>query len=182
MSQAEIVPGLADVPVAKSAVSLIDGKRARLAYRGISVETLARESSFEETAWLLLKGELPTQRELAELSPRPSSAPARSSFGSRTSSRTSRNRPSDGRLAVLGGAPRHVLPASRRQECGRANWEAALRLIAVMPTLVAAFHDIAMATRRSRPAIRTSTMQPICISCSSPRNPPRPCGKCSMPA
>ena len=42
MSQMEIVPGLADVPVAKSAISLIDGKRARLAYRGIAVETLAR--------------------------------------------------------------------------------------------------------------------------------------------
>src|SRR3974390_1467518 len=59
-------PGLADVPVAESAVSFIDGKRARLEYRGIAVETLARESCFEETAWLLLKGQLPTQRELAE--------------------------------------------------------------------------------------------------------------------
>src|SRR5438874_8244827 len=65
MSQLELRPGLADVPVAESAVSFIDGKRARLEYRGIAVETLARESSFEETAWLLLKGELPTQRELA---------------------------------------------------------------------------------------------------------------------
>src|SRR5436853_7915683 len=66
MSQLELRPGLADVPVAESAVSFIDGKRARLEYRGIAVETLARESTFEETAWLLLKGHLPTQRELAE--------------------------------------------------------------------------------------------------------------------
>src|SRR5439155_18610316 len=58
-------PGLADVPVAESAVSFIDGQRALLAYRGISAETLARESCFEETAYLLLKGNLPTQRELA---------------------------------------------------------------------------------------------------------------------
>src|SRR3954463_2587448 len=65
MSQIEFRPGLADVPAAESAVSFIDGKRARLEYRGIAVETLARESSFEETAWLLLKGELPSQRELA---------------------------------------------------------------------------------------------------------------------
>src|SRR5215469_5261586 len=65
MSQLEFRPGLADVPCAESAISYIDGKRARLEYRGIAVETLARESSFEETAWLLLKGELPTQRELA---------------------------------------------------------------------------------------------------------------------
>src|SRR6201993_4323534 len=65
MSQIELRPGLADVPVAESAVSYIDGKRARLEYRGIAVENLARESCFEETSWLLLKGDLPTQRELA---------------------------------------------------------------------------------------------------------------------
>src|SRR6266581_6803279 len=66
MSQLEFHPGLADVPVAESAVSFIDGQRARLEYRGIAVETLARESCFEETAWLLLKGDLPTQRQLAD--------------------------------------------------------------------------------------------------------------------
>src|SRR5919201_1822549 len=65
-SDLEFRPGLEDVPAAKSAVSFIDGKRARLEYRGIPVEVLARESSYEETAWLLLKGELPTQRQLAE--------------------------------------------------------------------------------------------------------------------
>src|ERR1700693_942056 len=66
MSLRELRPGLEDVPVAESAVSFIDGRRARLEYRGIAVETLARESSFEETAWLLLKGDLPTQRDLAD--------------------------------------------------------------------------------------------------------------------
>ncbi|HMC90456.1 MAG TPA: citrate/2-methylcitrate synthase, partial [Gemmataceae bacterium] len=66
MSQLELRAGLADVPVAESAISFIDGKRARLEYRGIAVETLARESCYEETAWLLLRGELPSQRELVE--------------------------------------------------------------------------------------------------------------------
>src|SRR5262249_21710693 len=70
MSQIEWRPGLADVPVAESAVSFIDGKRARLEYRGIAVEVLARQSSFEETAYLLLKGNLPTQRELADFDDR----------------------------------------------------------------------------------------------------------------
>ena len=50
MSQLEFRPGLADVPAAESAVSFIDGKRARLEYRGIAVETLARDSCFEGTA------------------------------------------------------------------------------------------------------------------------------------
>src|SRR3954463_13815192 len=66
MSQMELRPGLADVPCAESAISFIDGKGARLEYAGFAVETLARESCFEETAWLLLRGELPTQRELAD--------------------------------------------------------------------------------------------------------------------
>ena len=61
-----IAPGLDNVPVAESAISFIDGKRARLEYRGIAVETLAKESCFEETAWLLLKGDLPSQKELAD--------------------------------------------------------------------------------------------------------------------
>src|SRR4030088_3167710 len=70
MSQLELRPGLADVPVAESAVSFIDGKRARLEYRGIAVETLARESCFKEPACLLLKGDLPTQRQLADFDDR----------------------------------------------------------------------------------------------------------------
>src|SRR5207253_5573983 len=49
MSQLQLRPGLADVPVAESGISFIDGQRARLEYRGIAVETLARESCFEET-------------------------------------------------------------------------------------------------------------------------------------
>ena len=36
MSQIELSPGLADVPVAESAISFVDGKRARLSYRGIA--------------------------------------------------------------------------------------------------------------------------------------------------
>src|SRR5207248_1917036 len=66
MTPLELRPGLADVPVAESAISFIDGKRARLEYRGIAAETLARESTYEETAWLLLKGDLPTQKQLAD--------------------------------------------------------------------------------------------------------------------
>src|SRR6201997_2082943 len=66
MRQLEFRPGLADVPCAESAISYIDGKRARLEYSGIAVETLARESTFEEPCLLLLPGDLPTQRALAE--------------------------------------------------------------------------------------------------------------------
>jgi citrate synthase len=66
MSDTQFRPGLEDVKAAKSAVSFIDGKRARLEYRGIPVDVLAKESCFEETTWLLLKGELPSQKQLAD--------------------------------------------------------------------------------------------------------------------
>ena len=137
-NQPEIPAGLADVPVAKSAVSIIDGKRALLSYRGIPVETLAKQSSFEETAWLLLKGDLPTQRQLAD-------------FHHELRQRRKihfrlidiiRNYPS-------GGHPMDALQASvaamgmfypiRDVTNAALNWEATLRLIAAMPTVVAAF-------------------------------------------
>ena len=81
---AVIAPGLEDVPVAESAVSFIDGKRARLEYRGIAVETLARESCFEETAWLLLKGDLPTPEASWPTSTTSSATTAASSTSSTT--------------------------------------------------------------------------------------------------
>ena len=58
-------PGLAGIPVAESGVSTIDGQKGALAYRGIDIEELAEKSSYEETAFLLIYGELPTADELA---------------------------------------------------------------------------------------------------------------------
>ena len=60
------VPGLAGVPATKSAISSIDGEKGILAYRGYSIEGLVAHSSFEETALLLMQGELPTPDELGE--------------------------------------------------------------------------------------------------------------------
>ncbi len=54
-------PGLEDVPVCKSKVCFIDGDQGILEYRGYRVEDLAEHSNFEETAYLLLKGVLPSQ-------------------------------------------------------------------------------------------------------------------------
>jgi citrate synthase len=55
-----VVPGLAGVPVAESKICFIDGERGVLEYRGIPIEVLAEKSTFEETSFLLLKGRLPT--------------------------------------------------------------------------------------------------------------------------
>lgn len=62
---APFVPGLEGVPIAESAVSFVDGQAGRLEYRGISVEQLAEHSSFEEVSYLLLFGQLPTREQLS---------------------------------------------------------------------------------------------------------------------
>ena len=61
----DFMPGLAGVPAAKSAISDVDGQLGVLEYRGIRVEELCLRSSFLETAYLLLFGHLPAERELA---------------------------------------------------------------------------------------------------------------------
>ncbi|MCW8923929.1 MAG: citrate synthase [Gammaproteobacteria bacterium] len=60
----EYVPGLAGVPATKSDISSIDGEKGILSYRGYDIAELAANSTFEETAMLLLNGELPTSVEL----------------------------------------------------------------------------------------------------------------------
>ena len=62
----DFMPGLAGVPAARSAVSDVDGQAGILEYRGIRIEELCRRSSFLETTWLLLFGRLPTQEQLAK--------------------------------------------------------------------------------------------------------------------
>jgi len=60
----EFSPGLAGIPAAKSSVSFVNGQAGLLEYRGIRIEELAQHSSFLETTYLLLYGELPAQTEL----------------------------------------------------------------------------------------------------------------------
>ena len=59
------MPGLAGVPAAKSAISDVDGEHGVLEYRGIRIEDLCRHSTFLETAYLLIFGQLPSGDELA---------------------------------------------------------------------------------------------------------------------
>jgi citrate synthase len=62
------VPGLAGVIAAQSRVGFVDGENGILEYRGIRIENLAEKSTFEETAFLLLYGHLPTRQELSDFS------------------------------------------------------------------------------------------------------------------
>ena len=60
----EIHRGLKGVYFERSGTTFIDGKAGELRYRGYSIHDLAQHSSFEETAYLLLNGELPTATQL----------------------------------------------------------------------------------------------------------------------
>ncbi|MFO7252583.1 MAG: citrate/2-methylcitrate synthase [Actinomycetes bacterium] len=62
----KISKGLADVVAASTALSDIDGKAGRLFYRGYDIHDLAGRTTFEEIAYLLQRGTLPTRRQLQE--------------------------------------------------------------------------------------------------------------------
>ncbi|KXA98461.1 citrate synthase [candidate division MSBL1 archaeon SCGC-AAA259J03] len=57
-----------DVVALKSDISRIDGEKGVLEYRGYSIHDLVEHSSYEETASLLLRGDLSTGKELDEFS------------------------------------------------------------------------------------------------------------------
>ena len=64
MEKATFSKGLEDVVAGESSICSIDGKESKLHYRGYSIHELVKSSTFEETAYLLLHGELPTDKQL----------------------------------------------------------------------------------------------------------------------
>ena len=65
MMVCEFKPGLDGIAAAQSSISNVDGQKGILEYRGIQIEELASKSTFLETAYLLIWDELPTAEELA---------------------------------------------------------------------------------------------------------------------
>ncbi len=59
-SSADFAKGLAGVVAGRTAICSLDGT---LRYRGYDIEPLATAGSFEEVAWLLLHGDLPTKHQ-----------------------------------------------------------------------------------------------------------------------
>ncbi|HLB26305.1 MAG TPA: citrate synthase [Dehalococcoidia bacterium] len=59
-------PAFTNTASCRSAVTYIDGDRGILEYRGYPIEQLAEESTFLETAYLILYGELPTRQQFDE--------------------------------------------------------------------------------------------------------------------
>ena len=71
MSTTTVTPttgaGLEGVVAGESEICYIDGYAGVLSYRGYNIHTLAEHATFEEVIWLLWKGTLPKQNELAQL-------------------------------------------------------------------------------------------------------------------
>ena len=132
--------GLKGVYFERSGVSDIDGAAGRLSYRGYSIDDLAARASFEEVAYLLLHGDLPTRDALT---------------GFDAALRDARDLPPavfDVIRAVSGGHPMDVLRTAvsalaafdpKAAECSETAFlETGIRLIAQVPTIIAAHHNI----------------------------------------
>jgi citrate synthase len=59
-------PGFTNTGSCRSSITFIDGERGILRYRGYPIEELAENSSYLETAYLILYGELPTEKQLEQ--------------------------------------------------------------------------------------------------------------------
>ena len=59
-------PAFTNTASTRSAITFIDGDQGILWYRGYPIEQLAEQTTFLEVAYLILRGELPTQKQLDE--------------------------------------------------------------------------------------------------------------------
>jgi citrate synthase len=131
-------PGLEGVPVAKSSISYVNGQEGILEYRGIPIADLARHSSFVETAFLLIWGQLPTIAELQEFEQEIYSH-RRIKYRIKDMMKCfpETGHPMD---ALQASAAALGLFYSRRALANPVYiWEAVTRLLAKIPTMVAAF-------------------------------------------
>lgn len=62
--------GFGNTASCKSKITYIDGEKGKLSYRGIPIEVLAENSTFIETAYLIIYGHLPTRKHMSDFSQR----------------------------------------------------------------------------------------------------------------
>ena len=145
MQASPVSRGLEDVVVATSAICFIDGKEGRLIYRGYDIRDLAKFSSFEETCYLLWYGRLPKPAELDSL---------RAKLVGRREVPLGLERlleaipPKTSPMEVLRTGV-SALSSFEPEELKRpeSSIGGALRLTAVLPTIIAAFHRLRQGRR-----------------------------------
>ena len=137
----ELRPGLDGVPATQSSICDIDGEQGLLTYRGYPMQDLAANSSFLETAYLLIWGDLPTRDELTRFE-HAVQMHRRVSFRVRDMMKCfpASGHPMD---ALQSSAASLGLFYSRRAiDDPQYIYDAVVRLIAKIPTMVAAFQLI----------------------------------------
>lgn len=138
----DVKPGLEGVVAGETAICSVRAQEGQLIYRGYDVHDLAEDASFEEVAYLVLFGRLPSQAEFnafdAELKANRSLPPA---FLDSLALFPADFIPIDAlRTAVSGLAAYDPEVADNTHE---ANLRKATRLLARMATVVAALHRLA---------------------------------------
>ena len=133
---AEINKGLAGVVVDTTAISKVVPETNSLTYRGYPVQDLAAHCSFEQVAYLLWHGELPTDGRAGAVQPAGTRQPPAGPVDAVAVGQAAGQLPPDGR-----GAHRDQLSGRRGSRGGRqpeaANYAKSLRMFAVLPTIVA---------------------------------------------
>ena len=140
---AAVARGLAGVVAGETAISSLEGT---LRYRGYDIEPLAHAGDFEEVAWLLLRGELPTQAEHDAFSARLAAAartldPAVVDALARLAAESPQAAPMDALrtgVSMLGLLERDDAPGDRAALTRQAE-----RLIGQTPAMLAAWGDLA---------------------------------------
>ncbi len=130
--------GLEDVVALESQICFIDGKQGRLIYRGYDIRALAERSTFEEVAYLLWYGRLPTSSQLDELRTR---LAALRTLPDPIVRVIAEMPPSANAMDVLRTAVSAlaIMEPSETQP-GASSIGGALRLTAVLPTIIGQFH------------------------------------------
>jgi citrate synthase len=135
------VRGLEGVVANESSICYVFGEEGRLIYRGYDINDLADHSTFEETAYLLLYGDLPTRDQLKGFA---ADLKAMQKLD-RVVQRVIRDAPLNANpMDVLRTAvSASVFVDPDRGNIGReAESRKAIRLIAQLPTMVAMFHRL----------------------------------------
>jgi citrate synthase len=130
--------GLEGIVVARSRLCSIDGQRGILIYGGYDVNELAEHSSYEEVAFLILRGRLPTAQELDEFARKLADARALPEETARVIDMLASHAAPMEMLRTAVSADSFDDPDKDSNE-EEANFRKATRLIARMPTMVARY-------------------------------------------
>ena len=147
----EYSPGLEGVVAGESALCEVDEGAAGLRYRGYAIGDLAEQATFEEVAYLLLFGKLPTRKELddfiAQLHTQwPLPGPVEAFIGVVPPSAHPMDILRTG-VSLLGMTDPDAADHSRE-----ANLRKSVRLLTQVPILIANAHRLAHAKRQVQPS------------------------------